>query len=167
VGNLPELAGSSTSTTLIQLSPDAIMTGSGNIYNVAGISSFVVRDSASEAIGWVVFQARTLGSELDYSSVKLAYELNGVEQLLGTSRIENDRGTILGASVSSEWAWNLVGLGVTSYEVRFAAAAESLSFDSATLDTLAASAVPEPSSWALAIVGLVGTGWLARRTCRA
>ena len=154
-GNLPDQSESAGSATLTQLNADAFLTGSGNIYNPAGISSFVVRDTATQPVGLVSFQARTLGAELDYSSVRLTYDLGSGVQSLTTIRIENDRGTILGASVSSQWDWDLRGLGVSSYEISFTAAGTSLSFDSATLDTLpATSTIPEPSTWALAGIGL-------------
>jgi len=162
-GNRPDQAGSVASATIIQHSSDAFLTGSGNIYNPAGLSTFTVRDSVTEPVGLVVFQARTLGAELDYSSVRLSYDLGAGVQFLTTTRVENNRGTDLGASVSSLWEWNLTGLGVTSYEITFAAAGTSLSFDSATLDT---SAVPEPSTWALMVVGSLGLGMVIRRSRR-
>jgi PEP-CTERM motif len=87
--------------------------------------------------------------------VQSRYDLGYGVQSLTTIRIENDRGTVLGASVSSQWDWDLRGLDVSSYEISFTAAGTSLSFDSATLDTLlSASTIPEPSSWALAGIGL-------------
>ncbi|MBN8249594.1 MAG: PEP-CTERM sorting domain-containing protein [Verrucomicrobia bacterium] len=167
VGNRPDQPGSIASATLTQHSTDAFLTGSGNIYNPAGVSSFTVRDSVTEPVGSVAFQARTLGSELDYSTVRLSYDLGAGTQFLTATRIENDRGTILGASVSSLWEWNLTGLGVSSYEIHFTAGGTSLSFDSATLDTRAAGAVPEPSTWALMLVGSLGLGVVIRRSRRA
>jgi len=167
IGNLPDQAGSVSSASILQHSPDAFLTGSGNIYNPAAVSSFTVRDSVTEPVGTVIFQARTLGSELDYSTVRLSYDLGAGAQYLTATRVENDRGTILGASVSSLWEWNLTGLGVSSYEIQFTADGTSLSFDSATLDTRAAGVVPEPSTWALMAVGSLGLGVVIRRSRRA
>lgn len=166
VANHPDQPGSSGTATIVQHSPDAFLTGSGNIYNPAGISSFTVHDTTTDPIGLVVFQARTLGSELDYSTVRLSYDLGAGAQFLSASRVENDRGTSLGANVSSLWEWNLSGLGVSSYEIQFTAGGTSLSFDSATLDTRSANAVPEPSTWALLIAGSLGLGVVLRRNRR-
>jgi hypothetical protein len=41
----------------------------------------------------VVLQARTLGAELDYASVRLVFESNGTNVSLSADRIEMDRGT--------------------------------------------------------------------------
>ncbi|MCW5557416.1 MAG: PEP-CTERM sorting domain-containing protein [Verrucomicrobiae bacterium] len=165
-GNRPDQPGSVASATITQHAPEAFLTGTGNIYNPATVSSFTVSDTAAEPVGLVWFQARTLGSEIDYSTVRLSYDLGSGVQFLTTTRIENDRNADLGASVSSLWQWNLTGLGVTSYEITFAAADSSLSFDSATLDTQAASVVPEPSTWALLVIGSLGLGAVVRRSRR-
>ena len=158
VGNAPDQAGSAAGAFLVQHAADAFLTSSGNIYNPAGISSFTVRDTSAEPLGLVVFQARSLGSELDYSSVRLSYDAEAGTQFLSTLRSENDRGIVLGASVSSQWEWDLTGLGVSSYAISFTAGGTSLSFDSATLDTRSTNTVPEPSTWALLTLAAVGVG---------
>ncbi|MBX3734908.1 MAG: PEP-CTERM sorting domain-containing protein [Verrucomicrobiae bacterium] len=155
-GSRPDLPGSGTAATLFQHDPGAFITGSGNIYNPGGISSFTLRQSSLDPVGLVVFQARTLGAELDYASVQLAYDVGAGTQLLMTSRTETDRGTLLGASVSSLWEWNLTDSGVTSFEIRFVADGSSLSLDSITLDTRSGGVVPEPSTWALMLLGVAG-----------
>jgi hypothetical protein len=89
----------------------------------------------------------------------------GTHALAPLFRAEVDRGTILGASVSSVWQWDLTGLGVNSYTVAFGAAGPSLSFDSMTLDTWNSFVVvPEPSTLGLAALGLcLALVWRARR----
>jgi hypothetical protein len=160
-GNLPDLPGNLAGARLIQLDPGAFVTGSGNIYNIGGVSSFIVRHEASEPVGWVTFQARTLGAELDYSSVQLTYESGGASfSLPPVGRIELDRGTQLGVNVSSRWDWDLNALNISTYNIEFQAAGSSLSFDSATLDTAAVGVVPEPSSVALIVVGALGLAWI-------
>lgn len=160
-GNVPDLPGSVTNVRLVQLDPSAFVTGSGNIYNVGGISSFIVHHESSEPVGWVTFQARTLGAELDYSSVRLSYESGGAYvSLKPIDRMELDRGLQLGVNVSSRWDWDLNALDISSYSIEFEAAGSSLSFDSATLDTAAVGVVPEPSSVALMVVGALALAWI-------
>lgn len=156
VGNLPDLPGNLTGATLVQLDPGAFVTGSGNIYNVGGISRFVLTHQAAEPLGWVTLQVRTLGAELDYGSVRLSYESGGSTlSLAPLDRIELDRGMQLGVNVSSRWDWDLDSLGITRYQIEFTAAGTSLSFDSAVLDTAAVGVVPEPSTTVILIAGAV------------
>jgi hypothetical protein len=154
-GNSPR-AGATTGAVLTQSDPGGFITGSGNLYNLDGFSAFTVTDSTPFALGTVVLQARTLGSELDYNSVTLSFNNgSGLQSLAPLFRSELDRGTVLGASVSSLWQWDLRGLGVTDYSISFNAAGPSLSFDSATLDTWTGFApVPEPSTLALGFLGV-------------
>lgn len=151
-GNLPNVPGATTGATLTQSDPNAFLTGSGNLYNLSGLSSFALTDTTPFPLGTVVLQTRTLGSELDYSSINFSYTDGfGTHSVAPLFRYEVDRGTVLGASVSSLWQWDLTGLGITSYSISFNAAGASLSFDSMTLDTWSQFApVPEPSSMALA-----------------
>jgi hypothetical protein len=102
------------------------------------VSAFSLRDSAPFTLGTVVLQVRTIGSELDYTSPVLSHSNGSGGQLVFPQpRVELNRALVpsLGATVSSLWQWDLSGLGVTSYEITFAAAEPSLSFDSLTLDT--------------------------------
>ena len=154
-GNLADRAGATTGAVLTQLEPQAFLTGSGNIYNLNGISQFTLADTTPFSLGTVVLQARSLGAELDYNSVSLTYsDASGLHTLTPLFRHELDRGSQpgLGTTVSSLWQWNLSGLDVSSYTIGFNAAAASLSFDSLTLDTWSQfTPVPEPSTWALLI----------------
>jgi hypothetical protein len=165
VGNHPDLVGNLTGATLLQTDPGAFATGSGNIYNLGGVSSFIITHAAGEPVGWVTFQARTLGAELDYASVRLSYDSGGdTLHVNPLGRVELDRGVQLGVNVSSRWDWDLNAIGPSSYRIEFAAAGTSLSFDSATLDTAAIGVVPEPSDWALLGLGGALLGWnLLRR----
>lgn len=158
-GNLPDQPGATTDAVLTQSNPAAFLTGSGNIYNPSSINSFTLADSTSFTLGTVVLQTRSVGSEIDYNSVTLNYtDGAGAHSLASLPRLELDRVTVpgLGANVSSLWQWDLTGLGVSSYSISFAAAESSLSFDSLTLDTWNQfSAVPEPSTMALAGAGML------------
>ncbi len=137
-GNLPDRPGATTDAVLTQSSTNAFLTGSGNIYNLDGVSAFTVSDTTPVTLGTVVLQTRTLGTELDYGSVRLHYTGGtGPHALLPLARYELNRGSVpgLGATVSSLWQWDLSGLNVSNYSLSFHAAGPSLSFDSMTLDT--------------------------------
>lgn len=137
-GNAPDKAGATTGARLTQSDTNAFLTGSGNIYNLSGTSEFSLADQTPFALGTVVLQTRTLGTELDYASAELLYtDGSGTHIVAPLPRVELNRGSQpgLGATVSSLWQWNLTGLGVTAYTVRFRAAGASTSFDSLTLDT--------------------------------
>ena len=137
-GNTADKAGATTGAVLTQADTNAFPTGSGNIYNLSGVSVFTLVDATPFALGTVVLQTRTLGSELDSGSPMLHYtDGTGVQTAAPLSQVELNRGNQpgLGATVSSLWQWNLTGLGITSYTITFRAAAPSLSFDSLTLDT--------------------------------
>ena len=155
--NIPDLPGNLSGANLVQLDPGAFVTGSGNIYNIAGISSFVLTHNPSEPVGWITLQVRSLGAEIDYAGVRLAYDSGGSTLFLSpNSRIELDRGVQLGVNVSSQWDWDVNALGLTSYRIEFTAASPSLSMDAVVLDTAAVGVVPEPSTWMLLGLGFAG-----------
>ena len=137
-GNVPDQPGSTTTGILFQSESNAFLTGTGNIYNLEGASRFGLVDTTPFTLGTVIVQTRTIGSELDYATPTLTCSnASGVHVLPPLPRIELDRANVpgLGAMVSSLWQWDVSPLGVSSYEVAFAAAEPSLSFDSLTLDT--------------------------------
>lgn len=135
-GNHPDQPGATTGAVLVQSNASAFLTGSGNIYNLSGTSEFSVADPASFTLGTVVLQTRTIGSELDYSSVLLSWTDDaGAHTLAPLFREELNRALSQGYSVSSLWQWDLTGLGVSHYTLSFRASGASLSFDSMTLDT--------------------------------
>jgi len=135
-GNPADRPGATTSAVLTQSNTNAFLTGSGNIYNLSGISSFALRDETPFTLGTVVLQTRTIGSELDYASVALLYTNgSGGHALAPLFRYELNRAASQGFSVSSLWQWDLTGLGVSNYTIAFNAGGASLSFDSLTLDT--------------------------------
>lgn len=136
-GNLPDQPGATSGAVLEQSNTNAFLTGSGNIYNLS-TNSFVLKDSTAFALGTVVLQTRTIGSEVDSSSVALIYSnLSGTHALAPLFRYELNRIASQGYSVSSLWQWDLLGLGITNYSLSFNASGPSMSFDSLTLDTSA------------------------------
>lgn len=165
-GNAATMAGSTTGAILTQtLSASAFVTGSGNLYDPAAATAFTLADSVPYTLGTVVLQVRTLGAELKYDAIRLNYVESGVPRSLDPlPRVELDRGTVLGASVSSLWQWDLQGLGVMDYDITFESDGSSLSLDSVTLDTWNQfQAVPEPSGQLLLAVGALLLGGFRRR----
>lgn len=155
-GNLGDLAGSSTAAVLIQTDPLAAVLGSGNLYNQNGKSVFEVQYNNAGAlpIDQVVFQMRTAGNELDYSSVTLSYSggtLSGTRTELERTSFGGPPGTPgSGFSVSSSYHFDLPNDYTGSFTVSFKSADVSVSFDAAALDV---GFVPEPSTWALLGLG--------------
>lgn len=152
----------------------AFVTGGGNIYSFAGATSFTLTDSTSypAGIGPVVFQAETLGMEIDHSSVLLSFDLGSGPTSLAWSHTELFRGALGGfggSDVVSKWEWDLTGLGVNGYSIGFVASGSSLSLDALALDTAANTAVvvPEPTQTGLAAAGLVCGIVVLRRVRRA
>lgn len=161
-GNLADRAGATTGAVLTQNEPQAFMTGSGNIYNLNGVSQFTLTDTTPFTLGTVVLQMRTLGAELDYGAIGLTYtDGAGTHTLAPVFQLELDRGSQpgLGTTVSSLYQWDLSGRAINAYTIGFNAAAVSMSFDSMTLDTSNQFVpVPEPSTWALLVCGAVALG---------
>ncbi len=165
-GNAATMAGSTTGANLTQtLSASAFVTGSGNLYDPAAATAFTLADSVPYTLGTVVLQVRTLGAELKYDAIRLNYVEDGVPRTVDPlPRVELDRGTILGASVSSLWQWDLQGLGVMDYDITFESDGSSLSLDSVTIDTWNQfQVVPEPSGKLLLAVGVLLLGGFLRR----
>ena len=91
-GNVPDKAGATTGAVLTQNQTNAIPTGSGNIYNVVATSDFTVSDAVPTALGTVVLQTRTLGTELEYGSALLHFTNDlGAQTLTPLARFEVNR----------------------------------------------------------------------------
>ena len=139
-GNSADVPGATTDALLIQSNTNALITGSGNLYNPSGVSAFTIVDSTVFTLGTVVLQVRTLGSEIDYNSVSLVYSNDsGTHSLAPLFRHELNRAGMPGQgyNVSSLWQWDLSGLNITNFSINIVAAGPSLSFDSLTLDNAA------------------------------
>ena len=167
--NSPDLVGSTSLASLAQYNELASLTGTGNLYNQNGVSSFEVGYAGLGFRGAdkVVLQVRTLGSELNYDSFRLEY---GATSLTGT-RTELERTSFgpppgtpgSGFSVTSSIAWELPENPTGPLTIKFQSADVSVSFDSANLDVRL---VPEPSTWALLGLGGVVLALAQRRRAR-
>ncbi len=162
-GNVPDLPSTLGSASLVQTVPGAIATGGGNLYQGAGAAAYQINHNPGEAVGLVTFQMRTLGTELDYGSVRLAYDVGaGIQYLAPSGRVELERGPsqgFPGFNVTSRWDWNLTGTGATSYRIEMSATGPHQSLDSAMLDSAKVGVVPEPSTWALLGAGAALVLW--------
>ena len=137
-GNVPDRPGSTSTALFVQSQTNAFLTGSGNIYNLDGASRFMLKDATPFKLGAVIIQVRSIGGEFDYASpVLTCSNAAGLHVVPPQPRVELNRTSVpgLGTSVSTFWQWDVSTLGITAYEVTFAAAGPSLSFDSLTLDT--------------------------------
>lgn len=167
-GNGGDLAGSYSGARLFQTAAGAQVLLSGNIYNGSGKSSFDIRYTGTEPAGLVNLQLRTLGTELDYGSVKLIAAGESGPVTLTTSHTELDRLAFgppppapgSGSAVSTLWQWDLSGLGAEYFVISFQAAEINLSLDSATLDV---QAIPEPGLGALLAVGALLLAFRSRQ----
>lgn len=137
-GNAADRPGATTTARLVQHQANAFLTGSGNIYNLDGTSTFTLSNTPPFTPGTVVVQTRTLGTELDYHSMTLSFSNElGWQTVAPLPPVELNRGTQpgLGATVSTLWQWNLSGSNISTFVISFSAAGASTSFDSLTLDT--------------------------------
>jgi len=168
VANQPDMSGSNTGTraTLTQLDPVGAVLGSGNIYvGVGGAGNFSLRYTGLEPIAQISFQVRTLGTEMDYSGLRLNYlsadqpfSIGGTPTTLAITPSQGFPGN----NISLAYTWHLTDPGVKDFTLNFKATGEHLSLDAITLDVMP-STVPEPGTWALAGLGLAAWAMVARR----
>lgn len=134
-GNPPDVVGSTGDAVLRQLTPGATLTGTMNIYNPAGASTFTITDDFAQPPESIVFQATVSGTELDTDSVKLEFEQGGSLVSLSTVREELERvAGGFGDTVTSRWSWNLRGWDAASITVKFTALGAHCSLTAARLD---------------------------------
>ena len=168
VANQPDMSGSNMGSraTLTQLDPVGAVLGSGNIYvGVGGAGNFKLNYSGLQPIAQISFQIRTLGTEIDYSGLRLNYvsldkpvSLSGTPTTLAISPSQGFPGN----NISLAYTWNVSDPGVKDFNLTFKATGEHLSLDSMTLDVMPTT-VPEPGTWALAGLGLAAWTLVTRR----
>lgn len=146
----------------------SFVTGGGNIYsfavatlNDADVPSYGLGASATTE---VLFQVRTLGTELDYNNVRLDYNDGTTDQTISfTERQELERVTLggFGGSQVDTLFRFTIPYGPNTFKIEFDASGSSMSTDRVSIDTL--TAVPEPASLGMLAAG----GLLALRRRRA
>lgn len=107
----------------------------GNIYSFAGATGYEVADTTPFTLGTVVLQWQTDGQPMDFSTLKLV--AGGVEYAPTNFITEyKSSGSSFGGFTNRTAAqWNLTGLGITEYAVKFASGDSSNSFQELRLDT--------------------------------
>ena len=142
---------------LYDTSGASFVPGSGNIYSPSA-ATLLDADVPSFGLGAthttaVLFQVRTLGSELDYDSVRLTYNDGTANR---TITYDGDReelaraalGGFGGSQVDSLFRFE-VPFSPATFKIEFDAAGSSMSTDRVAVDTFTA-AVPEPASLGVA-----------------
>ena len=135
-GNAPDIEGSVNTVSLKQLTPGAMVTSTGNIYNPGGVSKFSLTDSASGTLKQIVLQVWTAGVPLDYDSFEL---VSGDKTIKGaTTPTTGDNGTITKVSFSLED--NVINN--SDYSVNFNASGAHMSLVSVRLNLLREGSTP-------------------------
>lgn len=135
--NFPDVGGSTSDDAVItQTVPGAIITSTGNIYNPAGASHFVVSDQVSQDLQEVILQTSVFGTPPDYTSFVLSYvDGNGSPVSLPPTGFVNLWSG--GGSVEDRFDWDLSGVSdtITAYTIEFDALGAHMSLDAVQLDT--------------------------------
>lgn len=149
--------------TITQNIPNAaFITGpgsTGNIYSFTTATQFTLADTTPYTLGTVVFQFQTLGTQVDFNSIKLVYDDGGVDVFLDPDEYirEYRFGTsgLGGQDNRNALQWDLADLGINSYRIVWEASSSSMSFQEALLDTAQdyAPVVPESRTWNAAGAG--------------
>ena len=128
--NAPDVQGSANTLSLKQLTPGAMVTSTGNIYNPGAVSKFSLTDSASGTLKQIVLQVSTAGVPLDYDSFEL---VSGDTTIKGTTAATTgDSGVI--TKVSFSLGDNVINN--SQYSVNFNASGAHMSLVSVRLNLL-------------------------------
>ena len=130
--------------------------GSGNIYSFSGPTGFTLADDTPSDVETVVFQFQTEGTMVDFDSIRLVHDSGTGEVSLPPDEFireyRSGSSSFGGLGNRNALQWNLAGLGIDQYEIRWKAAGSSMSLQEVALDTSpdSSSEVPEKRTWTTA-----------------
>ncbi|MEM0896767.1 MAG: hypothetical protein AAGJ79_07755, partial [Verrucomicrobiota bacterium] len=171
--NIPAIAGgddfdgnptNSFAPTITQTATNtAIVTSSNSIYSFAAQTAFEADYDSTVAvtsdINNVIFQTRSLGSRLDINDFSLEY-LDGQDQVQAVTPVfkalDDPQTGSFGEILVSAVQWNLTGMGVRDFTIKFAASTTSLSLNQAQMDVT--SGIPFVQELGYIFVGSLSPG---------
>jgi len=144
---------------------NGLLLGSGDrIYEMGNPFDLTINGTAAGSITTLSLQmkftAPSVGSSADFFSISLTGGGTAAQAYLGS--------VTEGANTFSIYQWTWTGLSIpasSSLEISISSPAEHVSVDTIRLTNTAAAAVPEPSTYALIVLGL-GAVVIASRGCR-
>jgi hypothetical protein len=135
----------------------------GGLFFLSGTSTFM-----DIAAGFTTGFSLNYASVSDSGSVSVFSGLDGTGTLLGTLNLNPDAS---GCSAYSAAFCPFSAAGVnfagTAKSIEFSGVANEIVFDDVTFGSSTPGGVPEPSTWALMMVGLAGLGIAARRRAKS
>lgn len=161
VDSTPDIANSGLgagTATMTETTGASFLTSGGNIYSPGAATAFTL--SMPGGIGSVfdVFlRASSVGSELSTIAT-----LNGVQATRVESFTQNVTGGFGGTE--KEWYWTWTTPSAATYDFAFVASTSSVSLDQVAVY---AAPVPEPSTYAMLAIGLVGLSVARARRARS
>jgi hypothetical protein len=121
----------------------------------------------------VVLQFRTRGTGIDFDGLELRYDNGGTQTLLWSDRTYDEQlsatplGGFGGTEIDSLVVFDILGFNPAEFTLAFAADGSSMSLANVAVDVFTTQAslapVPEPSSFALVTIGLLGLSAFRRR----
>lgn len=166
--NLPNYPGTESSAALFNFGSGAIITGTGNLYAAGGPLFVQVYGGLSSQVDEVVVNLSTIGTLLNFSSVRLVLADNSgnsaslaanATELRSDAPAPGGQGQIQTNAFS--WQVSNVPFTATHFTLEFASASVNLSLDAVSMDV---HYVPAPGAMALvALAGLCGLRGCRRR----
>jgi len=140
--NYGDQAFAASDPTITQtLTSSAFLTSGFNIYSFAEATGFELANNVSSTLSSpltnLVFQYDTLGTAIDFDSIRLHH--SGGTLTLANANVFTEYRVITGGfggfTNHTAIQWNLTGLGITGYTIIFESLGSSNSFNAAMLDT--------------------------------
>lgn len=150
--NYGDVAHSASNPSLTQtLTSTAFITSGFNIYSFAAATGYVVANTTvGQPLTSVVFQFDTLGTLIDYNSIRLNFGGSSQAPLNLISENRSINGGFGGLTNRVAAQWNLTGQNVQNFTITYRALGSSNSFNAASLDTFTGAfseVVPSARAW--------------------